>query len=131
MNLILNWIVFYRYSMFEWIIKIYRPGLPLTQECINPVFQVSGGSVPRIVDNLYSMPDCKCLQFHSVKNTHDNSFQITCDWWMSQSSYDWWRPWKKNSLKLSWEFWELPQWIENYLNELHGNPRFFLAPPFP
>ena len=29
-NLILNWMVFYRYSMFKWIIKIYRPGLPAT-----------------------------------------------------------------------------------------------------
>ena len=27
LNWILNWMVFHRYSMFEWIIKIYRPGL--------------------------------------------------------------------------------------------------------
>ena len=27
LNWILNWMVFYRYSMFEWIIKIYRPWL--------------------------------------------------------------------------------------------------------
>ena len=27
LNWILNWMVFDRYSMFEWIIKIYRPGL--------------------------------------------------------------------------------------------------------
>ena len=30
LNWILNWMVFYRYSMFEWIIKIYRPGLSTT-----------------------------------------------------------------------------------------------------
>ena len=37
LNWILNWMVFYRYSMFEWIIKIYRswlPERPMTpQEC--------------------------------------------------------------------------------------------------
>ena len=31
LNWILNWMVFDRYSMFEWIIKIYRPGLPNTE----------------------------------------------------------------------------------------------------
>ena len=30
LNWILNWMVFYRYSMFEWIIKIYRPGYLLS-----------------------------------------------------------------------------------------------------
>ena len=35
LNWILNWMVFYRYSMFEWIIKIYRPGLVQAQLRLN------------------------------------------------------------------------------------------------
>ena len=65
MNWILNWMVFYRYSMFEWIIKIYRPGLcPGGSGLVTILDEMFGteGTMDFLKDNFFEVN----LIWHSV-----------------------------------------------------------------